>query len=74
MTCHAIPERADPRTMRCIPCRLAWDVADPDPPRCRQAGREIAADGVARPHDCGKSELTRDGMKSKTRRYQRRAS
>lgn len=33
-TCQARPERTDPATVRCLVCRLAWDVTDHDPPLC----------------------------------------
>jgi hypothetical protein len=34
MTCQARPERTDPATLRCLVCRIAWDVGDTDPPLC----------------------------------------
>jgi hypothetical protein len=60
-TCYALADRHDPGTMRCIPCRLAWDRDDPDPPPCPAVtnGEPSPMSVLARPHDCGKSVFTR---------------
>lgn len=42
MTCKAI-QYSD--QMVCKPCQLAWDVNDPEPPRCLTVGDRVARGG-----------------------------
>ena len=58
MTCYATADRYDAAMMRCAFCRLAWDVADPNPPPCPSEFNEPVTDGAARPHDYDKTEFT----------------
>lgn len=32
--CYARAERHDPHTIRCVVCRLSWDIDDPELPPC----------------------------------------
>jgi hypothetical protein len=34
LVCHASHDRHEPEMMRCIPCRLFWEITDPEPPPC----------------------------------------
>ena len=52
LTCHARADHTDSGTMRCVPCRLAWDVSDPEPPPCRVRG------DLTRQHDYEKLKFT----------------
>jgi hypothetical protein len=62
MTCYALPDRHEPGVMRCVPCGLFWETADPNPPACRaEANGDLVTHGCeARGHNYRKLAFTAD--------------
>jgi hypothetical protein len=49
--CAAMRDRHDPEMMRCVGCRIYWEVSYPNPPRCpvaRQSARPSATSELVR--------------------------